>query len=153
MIGALAVGALAGAVATIFMSVLMLAAGRAGLMGMQPPEAITERVLGWRSRLPWREDESNLAASVAHVGFGAVAGAVFGLARRFVPGATLPGAGILYGLGVWATAYLGWVPALGILPPATEDRPGRPASMIAAHVVYGAVLGALMRGVRRTTRA
>ena len=45
------------------------------------------------------------------------------------------------GLAIWAPAYQGWVPALDILPPATEDRPERAATMIAVHVVYGAVLG------------
>ena len=54
------------------------------------------------------------------------------------------------GLSVWAVSYQGWVPALGILPKASEDRPARPAVMVAAHVVYGAVLGALEQRLRRS---
>ena len=53
--------------------------------------------------------------------------------------------GAVYGLGVWAVSYKGWIPALGILPPPERDRPGRPVIMVAAHVVYGLVLGALVR--------
>jgi hypothetical protein len=50
--------------------------------------------------------------------------------------------GIAFGLGVWATSYRGWIPALDMLPP--EQRRGRAgtAVMIAAHTVYGATLGA-----------
>lgn len=42
---------------------------------------------------------------------------------------------------VWSGSYLGLLPALNILPPATEHPPGRNALMIAAHVVWGSVLG------------
>jgi hypothetical protein len=48
-------------------------------------------------------------------------------------------------LSVWALSYQGWVPALGILPPASRDQPGRQWTMVAAHVVYGVVLGAMER--------
>ena len=40
-------------------------------------------------------------------------------------------------------SYSGWLPALHLMPPPEQDRPGRQPSMVAAHVVYGAVLGAL----------
>jgi len=45
---------------------------------------------------------------------------------------------------VWFVSYQGWVPALGLLPPAHRDRPGRPATMLIAHWVYGATLGACL---------
>lgn len=146
-------GALAGLAATALMSALMLAAGRLGLMGQQPPEAITERLLPWRYRLPWHEAETNALSSATHLAFGAAAGSLFGVTRRVVPLATLPGAGIVYGLLVWLTSYVGWIPALRILPPADRDRAGRQPAMIAAHVVYGMVLGLLTRGVRRGREA
>jgi hypothetical protein len=38
--------------------------------------------------------------------------------------------GIGFGLIVWATSYLGWIPMLGILPPAPEDQPGRRRIML-----------------------
>jgi hypothetical protein len=56
---------------------------------------------------------------------------------------------VVTGLAVWAVSYQGWIPALGILPKASEDRPARPAVMVTAHVVYGAVLGALEERLRR----
>lgn len=43
----------------------------------------------------------------------------------------------------WLVNYGGWIPVLGILPPPHRDRTDRQATMIVAHLVYGAVLGAL----------
>jgi hypothetical protein len=51
----------------------------------------------------------------------------------------LAGAG--FGVAVWAGSYLGWLPAAGILSPATEHPPRRNALMIASHVVWGATAG------------
>jgi hypothetical protein len=92
------------------------------------------------------ERQADALAVVAHLGFGAVTGAAYALAPRIGPPVLR---GVVTALGVWAVSYQGWVPALGILPKASEDRPARPAVMIAAHVVYGAVLGGLEDRLRR----
>jgi hypothetical protein len=146
-------GALAGAIATGPMSAVMLAAKRAGLMGKMPPEKITDRLLdriGWGSR---SKETQDVLASLLHVGFGAAAGSVFSAVER---GLRLPGPpvllGMLFGAGVRLVSYRGWVPALGIMPPPERDRPGRPQSMLVAHLVCGAALGLLVgrpRGIRR----
>ena len=132
-------GAAAGAVATAAMSALMLAAGRTGLMGRQPPEAIVRQAGALAAAEP-RGRLADALAVVAHLGFGVGTGAAYALLPRsrrpLLRGATM-------GTGVYAVSYAGWVPALGALPPATRDRPTRQAAMLAAHVVYGAVLGAL----------
>jgi hypothetical protein len=143
------VGAVAGAVATVPMSALMWTAQRAGLMGTQPPRRITDEALEEVGADP-PEGTRRLATAVNHLGFGAVAGALYAVVERVVP-PVVPRAvvGAVYGVGVWASAYLGWVPALGIMPSAERDRPDRPVSMVAAHVVYGSVLGTLVRVLRR----
>ena|SRR5438105_11479454 len=137
-------GAIVGAVATVPMSLLMLGAKRAGLMGTQPPEKITARLLsglGWKRR---SRESQDLAASMLHLAFGAGAGALFAALRRALP-LPVPAVlqGVAFGSGVWFVSYMGWVPWLRIMPPADEDRPGRPQTMLAAHWVYGGVLGAL----------
>lgn len=53
-------------------------------------------------------------------------------------------AGMVFGAAVWFISYQGSVPALGIMAPPSRDRPGRPQAMLAAHLVHGAVLGALV---------
>lgn len=142
LFGGAARGFAVGVAATGAMSLVMLAAGRLGLMGEQPPDRITDRML---SRLwPFRsEEETDLAASAAHVAFGGGAGIVFAVLRRLAPALRLPGAGIGFALLVWLISYAGLIPALGIMPPPNRDRPGRAPTMIAAHVVYGLVLGRL----------
>ena len=142
-------GAGAGALATAPMSLVMLAAQRLGLLGKPPPATITDAALRQADAHPPRSQRHALAV-LAHVGFGAAAGALFGLLRGGRPEsgrAALEGA--VFATGVWAASYAGWIPALGILPPPTRDRPGRPPSMIVAHWVYGAALGLAVARARR----
>jgi uncharacterized membrane protein YagU involved in acid resistance len=90
------------------------------------------------------EDEREKTALAAHFAFGAAAGAVYGMfstrwCRRhpFL-------SGVSYGLTVWATQYLGVLPSVGVLSSAEHHPPRRNALMIAAHVVWGAALGAML---------
>jgi len=138
-------GALAGAASTLPMSAVMAAADSAGLMGEHPPEVIVEKGMR-RSGVHADEGTTDSLTLVAHFGFGAGAGALFGLLNRGVRHRTSAwvAQGIAYGLIVYAVSYKGWIPSLHILPQPEHDRPGRQPSMIAAHVVFGAALGALL---------
>jgi hypothetical protein len=150
----LLVGAAAGAAATVPMTIVM--------------ETLHERLPGEPPRpLPPREVAEGFAVKAgahrelderdmqeltlaAHFGYGAACGAVFGaVAPRNMPGAIT--AGMVFGLGVWAGSYLGWLPALGVRQSATEDPPARSGLMIAAHVVWGAAAGAIV-GASRGSR-
>jgi hypothetical protein len=135
-------GAAAGTLATLPMSAVMLGAGRLGRMGEQPPEAITKEAVEDLTCHEPHGATSDVLASLAHLGFGAVSGAVFGLLPRpeRVPA---PLAGVAFALPVWAASYRGWVPRFGAMPHADHDRKDRVVTMIGAHVVFGAVLGAL----------
>jgi hypothetical protein len=86
------------------------------------------------------EGEREAATWASHFGYGAACGALYGAlaANRRVPPLA---AGVGFGLAVWAGSYLGWLPAAGILRPATEHPPRRNALMITAHVVWGATTG------------
>ena len=139
-------GSARGLVATAAMSVPMLVAGRAGVMGTLPPKRITEEAAESAGFEEAGETERNLASTAAHLGFGASMGAIFYLLRgRLRPPGPSVAHGLGYGLVVWAVSYKGWVPALGILPPPERDRPGRRRTNVLAHLVYGAVLGLLVR--------
>lgn len=165
--GALLRGAGAGVAATVAMSGLMLVAQRAGLLGRSPPRHIVEHGLArlhLRRKVP--RTERQLLAALAHLGFGASQGALYAaLHTWFGPrlprsrsqrgGASRPptaATGVPFALLVWATSYAGWIPALGILPSPSRDRPGRPLSMVLAHVVYGAVLASTLRKMPGTPR-
>ena len=145
LVVALLRGAAAVSVATGAMSVPMLLAGRAGLMGRQPPEAIVRRA-GQLAGAEPRGRTADALAALSHVGFGATAGAAYAL----LPAPPRPVArGVLVGLAIYGMSYAGWVPALRALPSAHEDRPDRQATMAVAHGVFGAVLGALDARWRR----
>lgn len=140
-------GALAGTVATLPMSLFMLGAQKAGLMGKQPPEHITESFLD-RIGIRKRPDEAeDVLAALNHFVFGAVGGAIYGLVRRErVP--EVP-QGMAFGLAMWAASYKGWVPAAGIMPDPDHDRPGRPTAMIAAHLLFGGALAGFYQALQR----
>jgi hypothetical protein len=149
VVAPLLVGATAGALSTVAMSGVMLGAKRAGLTGELPPERITRRAIDAVSAEPPDDHKEDAIAAVAHLGFGAFAGAVFGvLTTRSGSVSGSPAiasfTGMMYATGIWLVSYQGWVPALGILPPASSDRRGRVLTMLAAHWVYGATLGLLV---------
>ena len=150
---ALARGALAGLAGTTAMSVVMLAARKTGRMGKLPPERVTEaglRVL----RVQASERSENALSTAAHLGYGATVGALFAAAGSTVRlPLPAPVTGALYGLAVWAAGYAGWMPALGIMPPPHRDRPDRQTAMVLSHLVYGAVLGALVGKASPVARA
>ncbi|MGC5015414.1 DUF6789 family protein [Streptosporangium sp. DT93] len=140
-------GAVSGVLATTAMSAVMLAGDRAGLMPDQPPKRIVRAVLPGHRHRP-KPGEKALGA-LTHVAFGTACGAAFGaLCGRRRASVTL---GVGYGLAIWVVSYQGWVPMTGILPPISDDRPGRPAVMAAAHVVYGAALALAVNGIGRST--
>ncbi len=138
-------GALAGLAATVPMSLAMK------LMHEQlpeheqyplPPRAVTMEVAeraGVRQELD--EGGREAATWAGHFGYGAACGALYGAVsgRRLDEHALLAGMG--FGVAVWAGSYLGWLPAAGVIAPATEHPPRRNALMIAAHVVWGATTG------------
>ena len=142
----LLLGARAGLVATGLMSVVMLAGKAAGLTGQLPPAKITDRATE-QLPPPGRpdRDQRDAMAAIIHFGFGAAAGALFGLGVAGVRRTWLSmGLGVVYATAVYAISYLGWIPALNLMPAASEDRPGRSVTMLVAHWIYGATLGAVL---------
>jgi len=138
----LAAGLAGGAVATLAMSALLLAAQKLGLLGELPPKKIARaarRSAGPLAAFLFTENATTVAA---HFGFGMATGAVFGLAHRRRAGlARSAWVGAGYGALVWTGSYYGWVPALDIMPPPHRDRVFRPEAMFLAHLVFGGVLG------------
>jgi hypothetical protein len=138
----------AGLTATGAMSAVMLGAKRTGLLGKPPPQRITQRMLD-RLHLRRSRDTENALVVGAHLAYGMAAGAAFGLLTRRVRLGPPVARGVAFGASVWAASYLGWVPALGLMPPPGADRRDRQVTMLLAHLVYGAVLGALVPQQRR----
>jgi hypothetical protein len=134
-------GALAGTVATLPMSALMLASQKLGKTGQLPPGRITDDALDAADVDPPRRARKLLAA-LSHFAFGAACGLVYGALTRGK--STLP-RGLAFGTAVYLGSYAGWIPALGILPPPEEDRHDRQKTMLLAHWLFGAVLALAAR--------
>jgi len=144
---ALTIGALAGLTATLPMTLFMQqmhqqlpAPERYPLPPSEIVEELTDQV-GIDDRLD--RSEHTALTLLAHFGYGAATGALYApLAQAYHPPAKLGGAA--FGLAVWGVSYLGLLPALGVLRPATEHPARRNALMIGAHVVWGVSLGLIV---------
>ncbi|MCU1405667.1 MAG: hypothetical protein JWQ43_1970 [Glaciihabitans sp.] len=136
-------GTAAGALATGLMSGVFLIGDKLAFPNTRPPKIIVDKL--------WPRLDDRMADHVAlatHLVYGAAGGKVYALVTP--PRMQNVGTGIVYGLGVWAASYEGWVCGFGILPPAHRDNRGRAITILLAHVVYGAVLGAVAK--RTATR-
>lgn len=144
-LAAIGEGAYVGVIATMAMTAVMFAAQAAGLLGGQPPARITAALLHALHMPPKRGPLLGILTTVLHLGFGASLGGLFGLLHRSVR-VPLASAlqGIIYGGLIWVGSYAGWIPALGILPAPTRERPQRPMTMVLAHGVYGVTLGMIV---------
>ena len=80
-------------------------------------------------------DEAAKNLTIAtHFAYGAGCGALLAAAG------TRPGTatGAAAGAAVWLGSYMGWIPALNLLDPATDHPARRNAQMIWVHLVWGA---------------
>ncbi len=138
-------GIVAGLAATAPMT-LVIAAGRAiGLMRTPPPVLITANAVESTGQSPDRQSPAFQAAWLtAHFGYGAGCGAIYALARPFLP-RSVTVAGLLFGGGVWTISYLVMMPASRLYPSAADDSRSRQAVMIAAHLVFGLTLAGAER--------
>jgi putative membrane protein len=144
---ALAIGALAGLAATVPMTLFMQRMHQelpARERYPLPPSEIVEHLAelaGVDDQLD--RSEHLVLTLLAHFGYGAATGALYApLANALRPPALL--GGIAFGLGVWGTSYLGLLPALGVLRPATDHPARRNALMIGAHMIWGVALGLIV---------
>lgn len=92
-------------------------------------------------------DQAQRLGMWVHYAFGAAGGpAAAWLMRRGLAGVP---AGVAVGIGMWVAADEGANAVLGLTPPATEFPFVTHARALAAHLVYGFALGALLGTARR----
>jgi hypothetical protein len=140
-------GAAAGAAATVPMTIFWEAM-HTRLPGEPPrplpPREVAEALAvkaGVNRELT--EPQIEALAMALHLGYGTLTGAVLGMLppRRPLPAVA---AGALFGLGVWTVSYLGWLPATGTRHSPRWDPPARTKLIVASHLLWGAVAGALL---------
>jgi hypothetical protein len=144
-------GAIAGFVGAVAMFPLMFTMKRLGLTREVFPKQVEEE-LTRRAGLPElaRGRVSDILAYTAHLAYGALLGGFFGGLRYVVSAPTFPFAQ-LFGLATYAVGFLGWVPALGILPPIWRQREPIGVMRIMAHIYYGTVVSLAFDRMRGLT--
>jgi len=88
-------------------------------------------------------------ALIAHFAYGAACGALIAAANPRIDRVT----GSIAGGGIWLASYMGWLPAFGILKPATRHPLRRDAVMFGAHLVWGWTAAEAMRELGRDRAA
>ena len=129
------------------------------LAGIAGTMAMTSAMRRLHARLPAKErypltpreivdsavalpDETARAITIAaHFAYGAACGALLAAADPRAGRAS----GALAGTAIWLGSYMGWIPAIGLLKPATAHPLRRNALMISVHVVWGTATAAAMR--------
>jgi hypothetical protein len=114
-----------------------------------PPREITANMLkaiGVHEHMS-REAET-VATTAGHFAYGTFAGTVYGALPVAIRRHALA-SGVVYGLVVWAASYGAGLPALRLASPLPYRSRKRIGLMIAAHVVWGAVLGPTSQAVAR----
>ena len=140
-------GGLAGLAASIPMALVMMSLNRflpKREYSPLPPKQITAEVArrtGVEESVPPGRSWGP-ATWLAHLGYGAATASLYPAITRPLP---FPAVlrGMLFALLIWAGSYLGWLPALDILPSAAQQPARRNTIMILSHLVWGSLLGLL----------
>ncbi len=144
------VGAGAGSVGTVPMTLFMLGAHRL-LPGWQkyalPPEKITEEAAE-RADIDLDKPQLLGASLVAHLGYGASMGSLY---NTFAKKVELPAVvkGGVFGVVVWGASYLGWLPIASFSVAAPEEPMKRNALMIGAHIIWGVTTAVVVDQIER----
>ena len=133
--------AVRGAIAAMAMTGMRAFTVDMGIVQQTPPDAIVrQRAHGLIRRVPRRRRRA--AVELAHWGYGAAGGAVFGMLPDVVRRRSW--AGPAYGLAVWVGFEAVLAPVLG-LSQAKRRRPAEQAALAADHLLYGLVLSEVRR--------
>jgi uncharacterized membrane protein YagU involved in acid resistance len=94
--------------------------------------------------VPLTNEAAKDVTTLSHFLYGAAMGAMIAAANPDPKKRT----GAAAGVAVWLASYMGWIPAVGTLEPATKHPVRRNALMIAAHLVWGSATAATIRELR-----
>jgi len=105
-----------------------------------PPREIVDAVTE-QADVAVEDETAKDLATAAHFAYGAVMGAMLAAMNPNPSKRT----GALAGTAVWLASYMGWIPALNVLEPATRHPKRRNFLMIGVHLAWGAATASAMR--------
>ncbi len=126
----LLIGAIAGIAGTMAMTSAMRRL-HARLPGKERYPLTPREIIDSAADLP--DEDARSITVAAHFAYGAACGALLAAADHRIGKRS----GALAGTAIWLGSYMGWVPALGLLRPATEHPLRRNALMVGAHIAWG----------------
>lgn len=153
----LALGASGGLAGTVAIRALM-AASQKVVPRARPPMSGSpgqfmvekaEQVLPGRIQGNIPERAETAAAEVLSVGYGVTFGVAYAALRP--EGGNAVAEGLVLGTACWAAGYLGWLPALGLMPPVWKQTAAQAAMPLAEHLVYGMTTVAAYGWLRERT--
>ena len=110
----------------------------------EPPEVLAGKIAGHELSAP----AMAVAAETIHWGFGATAGAAYGVLAEYFPAATSKD-GASFGMALEALTHEGALPALGLSASPEEQTPREHTSEMATHLIFGVVTETVRRFVRK----
>ena len=157
--GAVARGAVAGAVGTVAMDAFWYARYRAAGGEQQPltwefggpsrwgsvsaPAQVGRRLYEGFTQRPLDERWARLTNNVMHWGYGVAWGSALGVLAGSLPRRSLL-EGPVFGASVWASSYV-VLPLAGLYKPIWRYSTGELAPDLAAHLIYGTVTDSVVR--------
>jgi hypothetical protein len=88
-----------------------------------------------RQRIPQVVEKG--AARALAIGYGLTFGGPYTLLRPQGGAALVDG--VILGIATWAAGYVGWLPAVGLMPPVWQQKAPQAIAPIAEHALYGMV--------------
>lgn len=148
-------GALAGVAGGVVMTAMrMKVAPKVLPEEMQPEEFVPKEAVEWAEEKAGQpqalsEAQEMSVALVAHLGYSALMGSLYGIGRPQLKAVPAPLAGALFGLAVWGVSFEGWMPAVGIIERTTDKPPKKWTPYVMGHIVYGAVTALGYEGLEK----
>lgn len=144
------IGGAGGLLGTVALSGFRQALSALGLVYETAPMQVVDRL----SEVSKVQDLSPLARRAltvaAHLGYGAGAGAVFGMLREEKEDATSEASvGAALGVLIWGLGWAGWLPLLGVHRAPWTQRTPSVLLPVVDHAFFGAVWGLLYRRLRK----
>lgn len=147
-------GALAGVAGGAAMALMRMTVAERMPERMRPGEFVPKEAVEWaEERAGWpdalSEPAEMRAGMAAHLGYSALTGSLYGLARPLTERLPVPLAGAMFGLAVWGASFEGWMPAIGIMERTTEKPVAKWTAPLMGHMVYGVVTALVLERIER----
>jgi uncharacterized membrane protein YagU involved in acid resistance len=128
----LLIGAIAGFVGTLAMTSAMRRL-HAALPEKERYPLTPREIIDSAAPAGLEDEAARDITTAAHFGYGAASGALIAAADARIS----PVTGAMAGVAVWLASYMGWIPGVGLLKPASDHPARRNLLMIGVHLVWG----------------